>query len=112
MKVYVILSSLRLLKVNFHQMIKIGIKPQDLVYSSADEPDCDALLSRIKKVLFSLSDGTSEMNASPGEEMIRQESMQVMRVGFSLLFPSPIEQARFLGQLLKKDRYEQHPSIG
>jgi len=107
-QVYVILSSLRLLKVNFYQMTKAGIKPRDL--TSTDIHDCDVLLARIKNVLFALSDGngngSKDAAASPGELLIRRESMHVMRVGFSILFPSPIEQAAFLGQLLQKDRYK------
>ena len=86
-------------------MVKAKIGPKDLD-SLSDEEDAtegsSSILSKIRSLLFSLADKKPDQDSTTGEFLIQIEALKVVSVGFTILFPSPVDQAMFLAEILNK----------
>lgn len=98
--VYVILSSLRLLKVNIHELItshkKIG---KSLWKEDADK----AVVSGLRDLLLKFIEGSDSLPLPPSSVLLVQRTAaSALLVGFCVFYPQPSHQAQFVLDRLSK----------
>jgi hypothetical protein len=92
--VYVILASLRLLKVNIYELMCTQKKAAKALWK--DDTDKTAVTA-LRDLLLKFIENTSSLPLpASSHEAVRQTAASVLLVGFSLFYPQPSQQAQFV----------------
>lgn len=102
---YAILATLRLLGVNMRQVAQSGLSAEDAGLAAPPPPAggttaATSLLDQLRTLLFAFAD--ADTAGSPERLAVAEAASVAVSSGFAVLFPTVVEQAKFLAASLKK----------